>query len=160
MHKTTFLLPMVAGLLLGTHGVARAQDAETTDTGACPQLPANTDLSWEHRASGDADFCRALRGDGSEAFGLYISPKPTFEPIRSDREESGQIDGRQIYWYRAEIAAKPGIEARETLLSLPDGRAVHIWLQAPNRGQLDAGLQLAQSLHFVPANDKQIASGQ
>jgi hypothetical protein len=155
MHKTISLLPLLAGLLLGTHGVANAQDA-----GACPQLPANTGLTWEHRASGDADFCRALRSDGSEAFGLYISPKPNFEPVRSDRKERGEIDGRQIYWYRAEIAAAPGIEARETLLALPDGRAVHIWLQAPSREQLDAGFQLAQALHFAPGNDKQVASGQ
>jgi hypothetical protein len=155
MHKTISLLPLLAGLLLGTHGVANAQDA-----GACPQLPANTGLTWEHRASGDADFCRALRSDGSEAFGLYISPKPNFEPVRSDRKERGEIDGRQIYWYRAEIAAAPGIEARETLLTLPDGRAVHIWLQAPSREQLDAGFQLAQALHFAPGNDKQVASGQ
>ena len=102
----------------------------------------------------------ALRSDGSEAFGLYISPKPNFEPVRSDRKERGEIDGRQIYWYRAEIAAAPGIEARETLLALPDGRAVHIWLQAPSREQLDAGFQLTQSLHFAPGNDKQVASGQ
>ena len=155
MHKTISLLPMLAGLLLGAQGVANAQDA-----GACPQLPANTGLTWEHRASGDADFCRALRSDGSEAFGLYISPKPNFEPVRADRKESGEIDGRKIYWYRAEIAAQPGIEARETLLSLPDGRAVHLWLQAPSREQLDAGFQLTQALHFAPGNDKQVASGQ
>jgi hypothetical protein len=155
MHKTISLLPTLAGLLLATHGVANAQDA-----GACPQLPANTGLTWEHRASGDADFCRALRSDGSEAFGLYISPKPNFEPVRSDRKERGEIDGRQVYWYRAEIAAKPGIEARETLLALPDGRAVHIWLQAASREQLDAGFQLTQTLHFAPGNDKQVASGQ
>ena len=155
MHKTNSLVPILAGLLLGTHGVANAQDA-----GAYPQLPANTGLTWEHRASGDADFCRALRGDGSEAFGLYISPKPNFEPVRADRKERGEIDGRQVYWYRAEIAAKPGIEARETLLELPDGRAVHIWLQAPSREQLDAGFQLTQALHFAPGNDKQVASGQ
>ena len=92
MHKTISLLPLVAGLLLGTQGVAHAQDAS-----ACPQLPANTGLTWEHRASGDADFCRALRSDGSEAFGLYISPKPNFEPVRSDRKERGEIDGQQVY---------------------------------------------------------------
>jgi hypothetical protein len=155
MHKTISLLPLLAGLLLGTQGVANAQDA-----GACPQLPANTGLTWEHRASGDADFCRALRSDGSEAFGLYISPKPNFEPVRSDRKERGEIDGQQVFWYRAEIAAKPGIEARETLLALPDGHAVHIWLQAPSREQLDAGFKLTQALHFAPGNDKQVATGQ
>jgi len=155
MNRTISLLPMLAAFLLCTQGVARAQDV-----GACPQLPANTGLTWEHRASGDADFCRALRSDGSEAFGVYISPKPTFEPARADREERGQIDGQQVYWYRAEIATKPGVQARETLLALPDGRAAHVWLQAASREQLDAGFQLARSLHFGPGSDKQVASGQ
>lgn len=154
MNKTISLLPLLAGWLLA--GTAQAQD-----TGACPQLPANTALSWEHRASGDADFCRALRSDGSEAFGVYISPKPNFEPLRADRKERGQIDGHDIYWYHAEIAAKPGVQARETLLQLPDGRAVHIWLQADSNAQLDDGLQLTQALHFGPSGgDKQVASGQ
>jgi hypothetical protein len=155
MNKTLSLLPMLAGLLLATHGTARAQDA-----GACPQLPVDAGLTWEHRASGDADFCRALRSDGSEAFGLYISPKPNFEPVRADREERGQIDGQQVYWYRAEIAAKPGVEARETLLQLRDGRAAHVWLQADSAAQLNSAFQLAQGLHFGPGGDKQLASGQ
>lgn len=156
MHKTRplSLLPMLAGVLLAHPGLAQAQDAE-----ACPRLPADAGLTWEHRASGDADFCRALRGDGSEAFGLYISPKPSFEPQRGQREERGQIDGQQIYWYRAEIAMKPDIQARETLLELPDGRAVHVWFQADDRQQLDDVLRLTQALHFGLGGDKQIASG-
>lgn len=156
MNKTTSLLPLLAGVLLAGQGNAQAQDA-----GACPQLPANTGLTWEYRASGDADLCRALRSDGSEAFGLYISAKPTFEPQRSKRAERSQIDGHDIYWYRAELAAKPGVEARETLLELPDGRTAHIWLQANDREQLDNGFQLTQSLHFTPGGgDKQFAAGQ
>lgn len=156
MHKTRplSLLPLLAGVLLAHPGLAQAQDAE-----ACPRLPADAGLTWEHRASGDADFCRALRGDGSEAFGLYISPKPSFEPQRGQREERGQIDGQQIYWYRAEIAMKPDIQARETLLELPDGRAVHVWFQADDRQQLDDVLRLTQALHFGLGGDKQIASG-
>ena len=162
MHKT-FVLPwLAAGLLLA--GNVQAQDSSTQSAEApapvepapaaapapipCPQLPAAAGLTWEYRAAGDADLCRALRADGSEAFGLYVSAEPTFEPQRSNREEEGLIDGQEINWYRAELAAQPGVEARETLLTLPDGRSAHIWVQAQGEDALAASLQLAQSLHF------------
>jgi hypothetical protein len=162
MHKTTVLPWLAAGLLLA--GTVHAQDATTQPANGtapveaapavapapvpCPQLPANAGLAWEYHAAGDADLCRALRADGSEAFGLYVSAEPTFEPLRSNREEEGRIDGQEMYWYRAELAAQPGVEARETLLALPDGRSAHIWVQARGEDALAASLQLAQSLHF------------
>lgn len=154
MHKTT-LLPacLVAGLLLA--GAARAQEAS-----ACPQLPANANLTWDHRASGNADLCIAKRADGSEAFGVYISPKPSFEPARPDRAEQGQVDGQSLYWYRAELAAQPGVEGRETVITLPDGRSAHIWLQAPGSDALAASLQLVQGLHFQPGHGEAQVAGQ
>ncbi|HSR65098.1 MAG TPA: hypothetical protein VLM17_05775 [Xanthomonadaceae bacterium] len=167
MHTTTLLRtrpvagPLLSGLLLGglllsgllLSGTARAQEAS-----ACPQLPADANLTWNHRPSGDSDLCLAQRADGSEAFGLYISPKPSFDPARPDRAEQGQVDGQALYWYRAELAAQPGVEARETVLTLPDGRSAHIWLQAPNADALAASLQLVQGLHFAPGHgDAQVA---
>jgi hypothetical protein len=169
MHKTTTLPLLAAGLLLAA--TVHAQDATTVpapvtepatttvpapapaDT-ACPQLPANAGLTWEYHATGDSDLCRALRADGSEAFGLYISPKPNFEPERSNREESGRIDGQEIDWYSAELAAQPGVKARETVLALPDGRSAHIWVQAPNTEVLAAAIQQAQSIHFTSAAEQ------
>lgn len=142
MHKTTLLPWLTAGLLLS--GSVHAQAAPD----ACPQLPADAGLTWNARTTGDSQLCVAQRADGSEAFGLYISPKPSFEPARPDRAEQGQIDGQSLYWYRAEIAAQPGVEARETALTLPDGRSAHIWLQAPNAQALGPSLQLVQGLHF------------
>ena len=142
MHKTTMLLPwLTAGLLLS--GTVHAQEASP-----CPEIPADTGLTWSHRPSGDSDLCLAQRADGSEAFGVYISPKPSFEPARPDRAEQGKIDGQSLYWYRAELAAQPGVEARETVVTLPDGRSAHIWLQAPNAQALAASLQLAQGMRF------------
>jgi len=152
MHKTTLLLPcFAAGLLFAgllSTGTVRAQAAPGP---ACPQLPADAGLAWDARATGDSLLCRAMRADGSEAFGLYISPKPSFEPARPDRAEEGQIDGQSLYWYRAELAAQPGVEARETVVTLPDGRSAHIWLQAPNADALAPSLKLVQDLHFGPA---------
>lgn len=146
MNKTAYCLP----LLLLAAGAVQAQDAA-----GCPQLPAGSDLVWEHRATGDADFCRALRADGSEAFGLYISAKATFEPKRSNREEAGAIDGHEVHWYRAELVTKPNIEARETLLELDDGRVAHIWLQAAPGEALHDAFKMAGDLRF--GADRQIA---
>lgn len=143
MNKTALCVPM----LLLAAATAQAQDA-----GMCPQLPAETGLIWEHRASGNSDFCRALREDGSEAFGLYIAAESPFEPKRGNREEEGRIDGRSVQWYRAEIATKPNIEAREALVELDDGRVAHIWLQAGSGEQLTRAFQLTESLRFGRGN--------
>ncbi|MGH8086137.1 MAG: hypothetical protein ACREPV_12845 [Lysobacter sp.] len=149
MHKTAFCLPF---LLLA------ASAAHAQATPGCPQLPAGTDLIWEHRNTNDSDFCRALRIDGTEAFGVYIANDSPFEPKRGNREEAGVVDGREVQWYRAELVTKPDIEARETLVELDDGRVAHIWLQAPSGEQLDKALDLTRQLRFSP--DRQVAAGQ
>ena len=132
---------MLAGLVLA--GAATAQDASV-----CPQLPADAGLSWDYRGSGDTQLCRALRADGSEAFGLVISAQPTFDPSRSDRAERSTVDGREIRWYRAELAQKPGVQAREAVIELRNGRSAHLWLQAESDDKLQAGYQLLQGLRF------------
>lgn len=132
---------LLAALALA--GAAQAQAAS-----ACPELPGNAGLTWEYRGSGDTQLCRALRADGSEVFGMAITAKPTFEPQRTDRAERSQVGGRDIYWYRTEIAAKPGVQAREALVDLPDGRSAHVWLQADSDEKLQADYQLLQGLSF------------
>jgi hypothetical protein len=141
---------MSAPLLLGLAALTVAATAQAQTLQGCPQLPAESDLMWQHRATGAADFCRALRADGTEAFGLYISPEPTFDPSRSNREEAGVMDGREIHWYRAELAAQPDVEARETLIELRDGRMAHVWLQADSPAELQQLFQLTQALDFNP----------
>lgn len=144
MNKTAFSL----SLLLALAGGAQAQ-TQPDASAACPQLPADSSLAWQHQATADTDFCRALRNDGSEAFGLYIASESAFEPSRRNREEQATIDGREIHWYRSEIASKPDIEARETLLPLADGRVAHIWIQVSPQ-QLGEAMQQAQSMRFQP----------
>lgn len=146
-----------ACLVLACVGLAANVVAQQAST--CPQLPSNSGLAWEYRGSGDTELCRALRADRSEAFGLVISSKPTFEPQRPDRAERGKIDGRDVFWYRAELAQKPGVQARETIIELPDGRSAHLWLQADDNDKLQAGFQLVQGLRFAPTG-QQVAAGQ
>jgi hypothetical protein len=138
MNKPVWLLP----LLLPLAGTAAAQDA-----GACPYLAADTGLTWEHRGTGDSDFCRALREDGSEAFGLTIAKDAPFKPKGGNRAERVNIDGRDVTWYRTEIAGTQ-IQARETLVELPDGRVAYIWVQAQSPEQLNQVLQQTQSMKF------------
>ncbi len=138
MNKPAWLLP----LLLPLAGTATAQDA-----GACPYLAADTGLTWEHRGSGDSDFCRALRADGSEAFGLTIAKDAPFKPKGGNRAERVKIDGREVTWYRTEIAGTQ-IQARETVVELPDGRIAYIWVQANSPDQLNQVLQQTQSMKF------------
>jgi hypothetical protein len=138
MNKPAWLLP----LLLPLAGAAAAQD-----TGACPYLAAETGLTWEHRGTGDSDFCRALREDGSEAFGLTITKDAPFKPKGGNRAERVNIDGREVTWYRTEIAGTQ-IQARETVVQLPDGRVAYIWVQAKTPDQLGQALQQTQSMKF------------
>jgi hypothetical protein len=149
MQRTIATLSLCLPVLLAA-GAARAQDAAAA--GNCPQLPADAGLTWEARSSDAGDFCRALFADGSEAFGLYITPERSFDPVRRNRAERNfTIDGHEVTWYRAEIAALPGVEARETNLALTEGRQVHVWLQEHSPTQLPERLQLVGRLHFTGA---------
>lgn len=147
MKKMAYSLPMLLALVAGAQVQAQTQPEDS----ACPQLSADTGLTWEHKATAKSDFCRALRADGSEAFGLYIASTTPFRPNRSQREERAAIDGHDVTWYRSELAAQPGIEARETLLELVDGRVAHVWIQAKTPAQLGEALQQAQSMRFQSA---------
>ena len=114
-------------------------------------MPSDSGLAWQHKATAGSDFCRALRSDGSEAFGLYIAGQTPFKPNRANRSEQASIDGHDITWYRSELAAQPGVEARETLIPLADGRVAHIWIQAKSADQLTQSMQQAQAMRFQSA---------
>ena len=145
MHGSMKALVGIAALWMATTCV-QAQTAS-----ACPVIPASSGLTWEHRPAGDADFCRALRADRTEAFAVFIARKAPFKPQRSDRAETGTIDGREIYWYRSEIAGRPGVQSRETLIELADGRFAHVSMQAPDAGALGDIMGQTRDLQFGPA---------
>lgn len=141
MHTTIRTLACLA--VLGAAGAAQAQDAAV-----CPRMPADSGLSWEYKAAGETQFCRALHADGTEAFGLYIARESAFEPGRSNRAEQASIDGRPVYWYRTELAGKPDVLARETLVKLPDGRVAYLWIQAPSDDALNQAIAQTRDLRF------------
>ena len=142
-HSGECMKTLIPLSLLLLAGAAQAQAV-----GACPQLPAETGLTWQHRAGPGFDFCSAQRADGSEAFTVYLGKDSPFTPRRGNREEQGLIDGREIYWYRGELVAEPDAQVRETLVQLGDGRVAHIWLKAGDDKALARALPLVQSLRF------------
>lgn len=129
-------------LLLGLTGAAYAQSGAE-----CPRLP-NAQLNWDQRARGDSLLCRAIREDGSEAFGVSITADAPYELKRSNRLTAGTIDDLSIYWYRGELATQPGVLVRETMFELGDGRSVHIWLQAGSDAELGQIIGTVQAIHF------------
>ena len=140
-------------VLLAMGGYAHAQAATT-----CPTLPADSGLTWETKTAGGTQFCRAMRADGSEAFGLYIASQSAFKPNRGDRAEEAQIDGRATYWYRSELAGQPDVQARETLITLPDGRVAYLWIQAPSKDVLTQVIAQASTLRFGAGGGAQLTS--
>lgn len=127
-------------------GMAMTAAAQAADP--CPALPADSGLTWEHKVTAGMQFCTAIRGDGSEAFGLYLAKDIPFEPSRSARAEASEIDGRPVHWYRSEIAGKPDVQARETLLRLADGRVAHVWIQARTKDELGDVIARTRALRF------------
>lgn len=154
MNRITLLLPC---LLLAAAGAQAQMPAAPTavDTvepvaAPCPHLDATSGLAWEHRAGADYDFCRALDAAGAQVLGVYVGADSPFEPYDDMAAERGVIDGREVTWYRSELAGDPDAQVRETLLVLRDGREAHIWLRAENRDELASKLELAQGLGFEP----------
>lgn len=141
MRTSIFCLPVLLAAATGAH-------AQSQSDIACPLLPADSGLVWQHKATPTSDFCRALREDGSEAFGLFIANDSPFKPSRGNRAEEARIDGREVQWYRSELAAQPDVQARETLIELPDGRVAHMWVQAKSQQQLVEALGQTSSLRF------------
>jgi hypothetical protein len=156
MNKSIFSLPVLLALAAGAPAQSQdtppqdpqTQSVQSPSDVACPQLPADSGLVWQHQATPTSDFCRALRIDGSEAFGLFIANDSPFEPRRGNRAEEAMIDGREVRWYRSELAAQPDVRARETLIELPDGRVAHLWVQAKSDEQLAEALGQTTNLRF------------
>lgn len=115
---------------------------------ACPRLDANTSIHWEEKQVPDLTFCRALDASGNELFSLSLAHDYPFKPSRSQRAESAVINGRSTYWYRTEIATRPGVEARETLVKLNDGRVAYFNVQANTIDALPPVFDIISRLSF------------
>ncbi|MCW5579940.1 MAG: hypothetical protein KIS72_01160 [Luteimonas sp.] len=137
-------LPLAA-LLLPLH--ASAQSASR-----CPELPANSGLTWEAMDGPDFLYCKAIPDTGGEqAFSVMLREDPTFRPKRSLRAEEAMIDGHEVRWYRGDVATQPDLIIRETLVELPDKRTAHIMLRAHSEEQRADSQRIAEGLRFADA---------
>jgi hypothetical protein len=123
---------------------AHAQTAPTE----CPTLPADSGLGWERLDNPGFTFCKAIRQDASQAFAVMITDDSPFKPKRGDRMEETVIDGRETHWYRSELAARPDLLVRETLIELDRDHVAHISLRAASQEELARSLQIVESLRF------------
>jgi hypothetical protein len=126
---------------------AASAHAQTTTTD-CPTLPADSGLGWERLDNPDFTFCKAIREDASQAFAVMITAESPFKPKRGDRVEEAVIDGRETHWYRSEVAARPDLLVRETLIELDRDHVAHISLRANSQEELARSLQIVESLRF------------
>ncbi|NLG59420.1 MAG: hypothetical protein GX538_04560 [Gammaproteobacteria bacterium] len=129
-------------------GIAAASAHAQPAAASCPQLPADSGLSWEQRGNDAFLICSAVDANGNEVFGLSLSADTAFQPRRGNREERGVVAGQDIRWYRAEVANQPELLVRETLVELDRDRVAHIWVRRQSEAELRDGLVLVERLDF------------
>ena len=128
---------VTASLVFGLAALSGLSPARAQQAAQCPRLPADAALHWEEVNNPDLLFCKATDEAGGQPFTIMVSNESPFEPIRRLRAESTMVNGSNTWWYRTEIAARPEIVARETSVTLPNGRVAYINIQVID----DAGLQ-------------------
>ena len=130
------VLPAALTLFLAWSGTVSAQSASN-----CPTLPVNSGLSWQEIQNDSLLFCRAVRNDGSDAFALTFTRKPTFDPDRRNIADVSTFGGQGLQWYRSTLAGAPNLQVREALVKMNDGSSLQMVVRAGD----DAGLQRAFS---------------
>ncbi len=145
-------LPFVLSSALFAAMVASPASAQSAS--ACPTLPSNTatELRWTMLQTDSALLCRAMDSAGQEAFAVTVSRKSPFKPSGDLREESGQLQGKNFWWYRTEIAGRPNELVRETLVKLGGDRVVHVFIRTTDKDVMSRYQQVIQGLEFEPAN--------
>lgn len=138
--------------LLLNSGSALAQSSPVTDfVNACPLFPAQfaDTVHWEARQFPGTLFCRALLADGTEAFALTVSAESPFKPRRGLKAEVSTLaSGRELIWYRSELATQANVQAREALVRIAADRVAHLSLQAADADALAKYESYAASLPF------------
>ena len=148
--KTSLPALFVSTCLLCAAGPSYAQSAPSNSS--CPTLPAAAmnELQWVMLRTDSALLCRAVNKDsGDEAFALTMSRKSPFKPDSSLRAEQGQIEGKKLWWYRAEIAGRPNALVRETRIKIASGDVVHAFIRTDDSGTLTRYQQIVQTLEFA-----------
>jgi hypothetical protein len=138
------LLPLACLLLAG--------GALAQPVGGCPMLPADSGVHWDKLDGPGFTYCKAIRTDDeSQAFAVMIGRDSPFKPRRGNRAEATTINGREVAWYRSEIAADPDAIVREALVELGRNHVAHITLRAESEEQKLAAMRQVEMLRFQDA---------
>lgn len=132
-------------------GHAGAQAAGAGPLSECPTLPEAIaqKVRWEVLKVPNMLLCRGVFVDsGEEGFALTISQESPFKPRRGDRAEVGALNGREVQWYRTEIAGDDKAQAREALIRVAANQVVHVSMRAPSTEALAERQQMVLSLPF------------
>lgn len=129
-------------LCAAPHAMAQA----VTD---CPALPDTASgMQWTVMRAKDITLCRALDQEGREAFAITLSRKSPFRPERELREEEGKVQGEKMWWYRSEIAGKPNVLVRETLVEVGKNQVAHIFIRTTDKDTLGRYQGIVHGLDF------------
>lgn len=130
-----------------------ASTASAQSAPACPTLPSDAaNLQWTTLRTDSALLCRAMDANGQEAFAVTVARKSPFKPTGSLREESGEMQGQKLWWYRTEIAGRPDELVRETLVKLGADRVVHVFIRTSDKDTMGRYQRVVQGLQFDAGN--------
>ncbi|WP_103074748.1 hypothetical protein [Solilutibacter silvestris] len=113
-------------------------------------MPANSGLVWQEIQSDSLLFCRAVRDDGSDAFALTFTRKPTFNPDRRNSADVSSFDGQSLQWYRSSLAGNPDLQVRESLVKLDDGSTLQMVVRANDATGLQRAFGEISALKIAP----------
>lgn len=146
--------PMSSLSLVALSAALFASTASAQSAASCPTMPleAATDLRWTTLRTDSALLCRAMDAAGQEAFAVTVARKSPFKPNGSLREESGEMQGQKLWWYRTEIAGRPNELVRETLVKLGGDRVVHVFIRTSDKDTMGRYQRVVQGLQFDATN--------
>lgn len=125
-----------------------APAAATLAQVACPALPPQSTLQWEHKVQAGFIVCRAM-SDGRQVFGLMLSQdKPELRLARSNRAEPGAFGGHGMYWYKPDAAGTPVDTRRVAVVELGEDRYAQIWIDATTEAEIPRLQGLVQGLQL------------
>jgi hypothetical protein len=139
---------ILCGLLAASLG-ANAQQPAAAD---CPVLPGGSDLHWEQQQRDGYVLCKALDGNGNDAFNLMLtSQEPNLHLARALRAERAQFADQSIHWYRMDLVADNSELAqyrRITVSKLGKNQYAQLWFNAGNQAEVDTRIQQIGSLRL------------
>lgn len=139
---------MLSGLMAVSLGASAQQPPMTH----CPDLPGGSNLQWDQQQRDGYVLCRAVDGNGSDAFNLMLtSEEPSLHLARALRAERAQFADKSIHWYRMDLANDSDEQAqfrRITVSKLGKQQYAQLWFNAGDQAELDTRIEQIGNLRL------------